>query len=148
MRENDMIAKRRFMYVGKQWEGDYSLCFSLILCIELMWTKFSFWSLFLWWWSLSYFHFELKIHFGLKIQMPRVRVELTTFRYLTWTARAGLWDWRATYCANEAPMSWPLPWILNDANETFTKKLQIFACLALGGTRQFTSLGRGVAIYD
>ena len=36
MRENDMIAKRRFMYVGKQCEGDYSLCFSLILCIELM----------------------------------------------------------------------------------------------------------------
>ena len=31
-----------------------------------------------------------------------VRVELTTVRYLTWTARAGLWDWRATFCANEA----------------------------------------------
>ena len=27
---------------------------------------------------------------GLKRQMARVRVELTTFRYLTWIARAGL----------------------------------------------------------
>ena len=42
-----MIAKSRFMYVGKQREGDYSLCFSLILCIELISTKFSLLSLFL-----------------------------------------------------------------------------------------------------
>ena len=28
-----------------------------------------------------------------EIYMPRVRIELTTFR---------LWDWRAAYCANEA----------------------------------------------
>ena len=55
-----MIAKSRFTYVGKQWEGDYSLCVNLILCIELTWTKFSFWSLFLWWWSLCYFHFHYK----------------------------------------------------------------------------------------
>ena len=29
------------------------------------------------------------------LKMPRVRIELTTFR---------LWDWRAAYCANEASM--------------------------------------------
>ncbi len=29
----------------------------------------------------------------IKHNLPRVRIELTTFR---------LWDWRATYCANEA----------------------------------------------
>ena len=33
--------------------------------------------------------------------LPRVRIELTTFRSL-WRLCLWLWDWRATYCATEA----------------------------------------------
>ena len=33
-------------------------------------------------------------------RMPRVRIELTTFRFLF--GHIGLWDWRAAYCATEA----------------------------------------------
>ena len=32
--------------------------------------------------------------------VPRVRIELTTFRFLF--GQFGLWDWRAAYCATEA----------------------------------------------
>ena len=32
--------------------------------------------------------------------VPRVRIELTTFRFLF--GQLGLWDWRAAYCATEA----------------------------------------------
>ena len=48
------------------------------------------------------FHVQFLLHAwsfclfqSFSLKMPRVRIELTTFR---------LWDWRAAYCANEASM--------------------------------------------
>ncbi len=50
----------------------------------------------------------------IKLNLPRVRIELTTFR---------LWDWRAAYCANEAdaeeevnPCNNASDWLMNMSN--------------------------------
>ena len=64
-----------------------------------------------------YFFHEVavvKSDLGKKSFMPRVRIELTTFRF-----RTGLWDWRAAYCANEA--SWKLKseiYLINTLNSS------------------------------
>ena len=62
-------------------------------------------------WSMYFSHIKNTIsitEFATKNNLPRVRIELTTFRFLF--GQFGLWDWRAAYCATEAVVLYRCSW--------------------------------------